>query len=92
MPIKDKTLIPEGLYCGTIKGDICPYWAINPDKPYQMNGYCHFLEKGDWDLNREAHIIEVYPDEDKEIKPAGTSCDFPWSLLWDQCKECGINM
>lgn len=43
----------------------CPYWSRNPDKPYQENGYCSYLEQGDWEVEG-------------------------LSLLWDQCKECGI--
>lgn len=73
---KDKSVIPPGMYCYTIKDidiktgrmktNICPYWSIDESKPYQGNGYCSFLELGDWMEN-------------------GTS------LLFDQCKECGIN-
>jgi hypothetical protein len=77
---KDKSIIPYGDYCyiweiepkiapvvfrpGKIK--CCPYWSRNLDKPEQEDGYCAYLEKGDWDLG-------------------------PCSLLWDQCKECGVN-
>lgn len=56
---KDKTLVPPRTpYCYlTIKTDNsghskvlhCPYWEIRPDKPEQDNGYCHYLEKGDWE-------------------------------------------
>ncbi len=65
----DTSVIPEGLYCYTYIGnklEVCPYWEMRTDKPYQANGYCQFLAQGDW-------------MED------GTD------LLWDQCKECGIN-
>lgn len=62
--------IPEGPYCyGKGRGDKCPHWKLIYGMPYQMNGYCKFLNKGDW-----------YPSE-----KGGTS------LLWDQCKECGVN-
>lgn len=68
--IKDKSLIPEGVYCYTrISGSkikLCTYWAYIINAPGQMNGYCHYLESGDWE-------------------------DFGFSLLWDQCKECGVN-
>lgn len=33
---------------GFIKTNPCPYWSINARKPYQSNGYCNFLEEGDW--------------------------------------------
>jgi hypothetical protein len=61
--------IPKGFYCYTIingKYINCPYWSIRNDKPSQENGYCSYLECGDW--------------EDDHL-----------SLLWDRCKECGIN-
>lgn len=61
---KDKSIIPVGQYCYDENG-ICPYWDINGSKPEQENGYCGYLEKGDWELDY-------------------------FSLLWDQCKECGI--
>lgn len=53
-------LIPEGHYCYTINSvdnktgrlniDVCPYWDKNEDHPEQDNGYCHFLEEGDWEM------------------------------------------
>lgn len=39
--------IPQGGYCYDEEG-LCPYWTINKNKPHQMNGYCHFMKKGDW--------------------------------------------
>ena len=66
-------VIPKGHYCYSSsrspqdpKYKPCPYWSIRKDKPSQLNGYCDFLKRGDW-----------------EGKSTG--------LLWDQCKECGIN-
>lgn len=61
---KDESLIPCGMYCyETSTNDamfdehgfknavkVCPYWSIDPDKPKQMNGYCSYIELGDWDL------------------------------------------
>lgn len=37
--------IPRGVYC-----DGCPYWRIDPARPEQENGYCLYLQKGDWDF------------------------------------------
>lgn len=75
--MKDKKLIPLGIYCyaitgrnpktGRIQRKICPFWSMRKDKPEQVNGYCSYLEEGDWEF------------------PGG-------GLLWDQVKECGINM
>ena len=56
---KDVSLIPPGSYCyhfihnpamdGRKNCLTCPYLEFISDKPEQMNGYCHFLEKGDWE-------------------------------------------
>ncbi len=78
---KDKSLIPEGMYChASCMPDVdgyryvCPYWDYDDEKPHQENGYCHFLEWGDWDP-----------------PTAGNGNTGPaFTLLWDKCKECGI--
>lgn len=59
-------IIPKGLYCYN-KDGVCPFWDRLDGIPKQENGYCHLLEKGDWESE-------------------GTM------LLWDQCKECEINL
>ena len=94
MPEKDITVIPKGLYCYDENGK-CPYWSMRKNKPYQFNGYCSFIGKGDWQLNKEyakTTIIKQSPDK-KDIGKFFDEIynDFPLSLLWDQCKECGIN-
>lgn len=46
-----KQLIPEGNYCYTRvdgKFKICPFWDSFPQFPSQDNGYCHYMNKGDW--------------------------------------------
>ena len=63
--MKDQSKIPKGFYCYDTNG-VCPYWSLNKNKPHQENGYCSYLEQGDWD----EHL----------------------GLLWDQVKECNINM
>ena len=51
-------VIPHGLYCYTdieneknwsYKFKVCPYWELRADKPVQENGYCHYLQTGDWE-------------------------------------------
>ena len=76
--------------------------------PHQENGYCHFLHTSDWELNEENNknmtisyakdksiigvsIADLYDDEEIDPK-SGKKTHFPSALLWDQCKECGINM
>jgi len=89
--MKDITVIPDGPYCYTYdengKYKPCPYYEIREDRPKQYNGYCKFLEKGDLELEKEIILTNELTGE--EIK--GYDSPFPVSLLWDQCKECGIN-
>jgi len=58
-----KTGIPHGPYCYEIieierdkKNEkpimtvhVCPYWYRDSTKPEQMNGYCAYMDIGDWD-------------------------------------------
>lgn len=57
--MKDTSQIPaETYYCysvvgvegnGRLKLVKCSFWSKRVDKPEQENGYCSFLEKGDWE-------------------------------------------
>ncbi|WP_405101588.1 hypothetical protein [Oceanobacillus sp. FSL H7-0719] len=49
---KDKSSIPQGHYCYDENGVACPYWSIDKSKPHQENGYCSFMEVGDWQDDR----------------------------------------
>lgn len=76
--------------------------------PKQEDGFCQYLQKSDWDLNEESNktakivyskdgtmdgMIVADLEDDDDIDPvSGKKCHFPMSLLWDQCKECDINM
>ena len=42
-------LIPEGLYCYDHNKINCPYWSKNEDYWDGDNGYCSYLERGDWE-------------------------------------------
>ncbi|QWU14222.1 hypothetical protein SAMN04487895_101512 [Paenibacillus sophorae] len=53
--------IPKGMYCYSEKK--CPFWDIDESKPYQENGYCHLMKRGDdedggllWDQVKECDI------------------------------------
>ena len=46
----DEKLIPKGGYCYDENG-LCPYWDMLKSQPKQMNGYCHFLKCGDWEID-----------------------------------------
>lgn len=55
--------IPKGIYCYD-KNGLCPYWSLNHDSEYQNNGYCAYMDIGDWNLDfgllwdqvKECHI------------------------------------
>ena len=57
--MNDTSKIPRGIYCHTItsskngkrKINSCQYWSMREDKPYQENGYCSYLKRGDWELD-----------------------------------------
>ena len=81
--------IPPGDYCYKYKNGkriTCPYWDIDESKPYQYNGYCHYLKKGDWEIEEEQELKNLKTGEIEK----GKDVPFPTSLLWDQVKECGI--
>lgn len=59
-----ETPSPENNYRGKVK--TCPFYDKMQNLPAQSNGYCHYLQAGDFTEN-------------------GTH------LLFDMCKECGIN-
>ncbi len=71
---KDTSVIPKGVYCYN-KDGVCPYWSLREDKPHRRNGYCSFLEQGDWEVD--------IPNLPEELAPT-------MSLLWDKVKECDI--
>lgn len=81
--VKDTDCIPKGLYCYDEKG-VCPYWKRRDDLPKQYNGYCAFLEKSDVEIAQERELEDCRTGERVRLP-------FPVSLLWDKCKECGIN-
>lgn len=87
--MKDESLIPKGMYCYDEKGK-CPYWSRRDDLPSQENGYCSFLEKSDFDINEEMGDIP-WKNGKGEIEKTTEAHEIPMGLLWDQCKECGIN-
>lgn len=99
--------IPDGLYCYH-NDYMCPFWDKKTGEyPHQEDGYCYFLGKSDWDLNEEyKHTMIISHAQDKcleglpiadifeeDIDPiSGKNTHFVSSLLWDQCKECRINL
>lgn len=80
--------IPKGVYCysGGRGTGRCPYWRRIKDRPDQEDGWCDYLGKGDTEIKSEGDWIITYSKIPEEI---GKSVE-GISLLWDQCKECGI--
>lgn len=90
---KDISIIPKGDYCYAYidtKYMKCPYWSIIKELPEQENGYCSYLEKSDYDLNEDKGIAE-WKNKDGEVTMITQPHEIGLSLLWDQCKECGLN-
>lgn len=77
--------IPKGVYCYDEKG-VCPYWSIKEGREEQENGWCSYLGKGDIEIGKE---MKVYDSDNKLVVDPPRF--IAMGLLWDQCKECGIN-
>jgi len=76
--MNDEDLIPQGHYCyellsveseGAMKIKPCHYWSRRKDKPEQENGFCGYMDKGDWEIDG----ISLLWDQAKEcgIKQEG---------------------
>ena len=93
---KDTSVIPWGPYCYTYVNDeykVCPYYDVIKDRDEQENGWCHFLEKGDIEIGQENFNDPgvVITQGEKEVNKKDVPEFIFGGLLWDQCKECGIN-
>ena len=94
-----KSLVPEGDYCysydqsslnskNIIPRTIpCPFWDSNDEYDEQESGYCHLLQRGDWENNESKVYVNCRTGKQQTANEIG----LPLSLLWDQCKECNIN-
>ena len=78
MTEKDVSVIPYGPYCYTIEDVVtkpdmsikiksCPYWELREDKPHQKNGYCQYLEAGDWEEDGTSFLFD-------QVKECGIRC------------------
>ena len=86
--------IPEGFYCYA-GNQLCPHFSHR-----EINGvflpYCELLKHGSIPANLKEEevrsLIEVWgidPDSNGGYFEAPE--EYNLFLLWDQCKECGIN-
>lgn len=83
---KDTSIIPEGPYC--YNETTCPYYDHIKDADRQSNGYCHYLEIGDEELNSTVVLEDMKTGEKNTADELGLPIG---GLLFDMCKECGIN-
>ena len=94
----DRTKIPHGDYCYDDRG-VCPFWSHR--RRFKGNnlgkhecGYCKFLGKGDYELNKECKYSITYPTTHVNygVPMTAEEIGMPMSLLWDQVKMCNENM
>lgn len=98
--MKDNSLIPNGAYCyhfdltfdgksenGTIPIVVCPYSVIKNINGVNIH-WCDYINEGDPGNCSDAEfekLVKYYGSEDNVFD------NLKLSLLWDDCKECGIN-
>jgi len=99
--------IPYGLYCYHDNYICPFWESRIGEYPNQEDGYCYFLCKSDWNLNEEykyatkvvyskgnvitdKNLSELFDSNEIDVI-SGKRIHFIYSLLWDKCKECGIN-
>jgi len=91
----NEKLIPKGVYC-----DGCPYFTrltFYDDNHDISVPFCIFINKGsvpngmnENDFNKLTDLLGLSRDIEKSDN---TLYDFlSADLLWDGCKECGVNM
>ena len=63
---KREEKIPKGLYCYDERG-ICPYWRRIDGREEQEDGWCDYLGKGDYEINREDNVTLIVVTHSIEI-------------------------
>ena len=93
--VSNKKLIPKGKYCyKKIKGKdkkLCVYWRRVALRNIKENGYCVYLNVGDYEINvQNDKMVPVGCRSNKLgiIRKKGELL----SRLWNQEKECNFNM
>ena len=89
-----KELIPKGMYC-----DGCPYFSyvsLYDDLGEIRFPYCIYLKvgsmpNGTWKLNEYERIQKLLNQTADELLDYESDGLLHLDLLWDGCKECGIN-
>ena len=99
---KDTSVIPKGEYCYTIKKivwadngmpiiktNMCPYYSSRDYGEDVTVDFCEFLGKGDYGgLNDDEYalLLAYFKGDEEKMRK-----ELPLGLLWDACKECGVN-
>ena len=107
MKIDPVKYIPKGHRCFSRGKDnqviMCPFYDIDLNMPEKFNGYCHFLQLGDWELGLEVSetmvltgipLLEAEGKTPYELFMMESPISCPnWELskLWKERKECGVN-
>lgn len=104
MFIRPEEFIPQNTYyCyvyetiyGKRKLRPCPFWRKLDFMPKEQNGYCHFLDKSDAEISfmRNTQANVTYSKNPEEVGKTVSEVfgeNFPSSLLFDRCKECGVS-
>ena len=98
--MKDKAKEPEKyvpkdtIYCydNFDSSKRCPFWDYAENRGEQNYGICHYLNTTDYEQNQKINNSDAgcWSHSDKCTSELFWE-QFPHSLLWDECKECGIN-
>jgi len=74
----NKEDIPYGMYC--YSGDYtCPYWSKRADKRERDDGYCSYLDLGDWMENGTFLLWD-------QVKECGVNEE---EIEYWECPHCG---
>mgnify|MGYP000027825776 CR=1 FL=1 len=81
----DMERIPWGPYCykenrgrGTPK-EICPFWEKHLERPDGLNGYCRFIEAGDWEIPGGGLLFDQIKECDQKLIPPGRRRKKQWA-------------
>jgi len=85
--MKPVSIIPKGSYCSGMTYR-CPYHTHKAGRDEQEDGYCEYLEVGDYERNRDENVRYINREGNSNT---AYEIGLPFSLLWDGCKECGVN-
>lgn len=92
----DEKLIPSGPYC-YFGEQLCPYHVtMRMWDPKEIKfPYCIYLQQGSmpnsgWTNNEFERILKLLEQTEDEIWDHETGL-LGLDLLWDGCKECGVN-